>query len=584
MQSSIELPNFHIIKPKRNRPMETIVAGIDSETFRGEPITIQIYSDEEPKLNKILWITGNSACAELFKFLSRTIKTGYYRFYCHNLKFDAISFFWNMKQDLIDITGFEFTQAGWTISGYYGQPTFFTATKKGARIDFVDSYLWFSTSLAQAAKVYCPELPKLPMPKGLGNKRFTKKDHDFVDYAMQDAIIGARLGRMIDDMHTQLDIKPSLSLASMSASVFSNHFLKHEICQVPHKFLRGAVYAYHGGKNNVITGAAPAWHMDINSYDVSSAYPYSMTQLPGYADVSNYKEWKRGHSRIRRVPDDGVYLISGKVSNCEWPSLFHHDFSPIKGESIKDVWTTGYELNEALRTREIKLTSLKGLYYDAPDSEDRPLKRFADHFYSAKESAKDDVQKFRNKIVVNSLYGKFIQTKEVYADDGSGNVIRQKVAAGMFQPMIAGTITGHTRSIMHYLEHELEAIHTATDGIYTYNHPNKLKLPKKGLGSLKYEGSGTLALVRNKLYVLYAEDGKIFSQHFKDKMIKKYARHGFMGTLSDLEAFLAFGKRKYRINKPNTLRDALNRGLTPNEFTVREYTLKAGNMKVYEDG
>lgn len=581
MHKQIYVLHDKLIRPKRGKAMETIVAGIDSETCHGEPISIQIWSEEEPKLNKCLFMSGDSATAELFRYLSRVVKSGYYRFYCHNLKFDAISFFWTRYHDLAHIEGFEFTVSGWNIKGFYGTPTFFRATKGSAIIDFVDSYLWFATSLAQAARMHFPDIPKLPMPKGLGVKKFTKKDKYFVDYAMQDSIIAAKLGRMIDDMHIALEIRPQISLAGMSSTVFLSHFLKHEIVPVPTKYVRGAVCAYHGGKNNVITNAAPAWHMNINSYDVSSAYPFSMAQLPGYSDMSNYNNFK-GNARTKSVPSDGVYLISGKVSDCEWPSLFHHNFKPVKGESVDRLWVNGYELNEALRTGEVKLSSIKGIYYDAPDSEDRPLKRFVEHFYNAKENSSDPVERFRNKIVLNSLYGKFIQTKEILVEDKDGNSIREKVAAGLFQPLIAGSITGHTRSMMHYIEHELEAIHTATDGVYSYKKlPKNLKLPKKGLGSLQYEGSGTLALVRNKLYVLYADDGKIPSIHFSGKMIKKYARHAFMGTLADLEAFLAFGKRKYSINKPNTLKDSINRALTPNEFVVKDYMLRAGNMKVY---
>lgn len=564
--------------------MESVVVGIDSETCRGEPITIQIYSEDQPNLNACLFVGPKNVTTCIFEHFSRKTKNkhGKYRVYGHNLKFDLISFFWPMYRELSNIEGFALTCGDWRIEGFYGMPSFVRATKGKVSIEIVDSYLWFTSSLAKAAETYFPDTPKYQRPKGLGEKKFAKTDKYFIEYAMQDAIIACKLGHIIEQMHVDLQIKQQVSLAGMSSAVFRTHFLRHEIVQVPRPFIKPAILAYHGGKNNVIPNAAPMWHEGINSYDVSSAYPDSMTHLPGFAHEDGYKEFSGG-SRIKSVPECGVYCITGKVQACNWPSLFHHDFTPIRGEAVEDVWTTGYELNESLAMGEVKLSGgVKGIYYETKKSEDLPLKRFSDHFYAEKENAKEPISKFRSKIILNSLYGKFIQTKETLVDDDDGNIVVGRVASGLFQPLIAGSITGRTRAIMHYLEHELEAIHTATDGLFTKKKVKlkKLKTPKTGLGALKFEASGTLALVRNKLYVLYADDGDIPSYCFKGKRIKKYARHAFMGTLRDLEEFLANGKRKYSVNKPNTLKDSINRNLTPNDFVKREYILRAGNLKL----
>lgn len=587
----LEERNF-TIKPKRNTSVETIVIGIDSETCYGEPITIQLYSNEQSNMTKCLWVNGGNASTKLFSFLDKQAKPhAYYRMYGHHLKFDLISFFWENYYDLADLDGFEFTIGNWIISGFYGTPCFVRAihkTKK-CKVEIVDSFLWFSSSLAVAADTYCPDIPKLTRPKGLGTTKYKKTDYDFIDYAMQDSIIAARLGRLIENMHVDLQIKPQVSLAGMSSQTFLAHFLKHEIKQVPLDFIQPSVAAYHGGKNNTYPGAAPRWHIGINSYDLKSAYPYAMTFVPGFSNEAFYRTFRHNRpSVLKSVPEHGTYCISGTIKECEWPCLFNHNFTKATGV-VKDLWVSGFDLNEALRTEEVKLKSIFGCYYDAPDSEDRPLKRFIDHFYKDKEFAENPIDRFRAKILMNSLYGKFIQTKETHVDD-NGHVARVRVAAGLFQPMIAGSITSHTRATMHYLEHELKAIHTATDGIFTYNTaPKNLKLPKKGLGSLELEAQGDLALIRNKLYILYSEDGKIPSTVFtsakdksKPKKIKKHARHAFMGTLRNLEEYLAFGKRAYTVNKPNTLKDAIKRDLIPNEFTDKKYVLRVGAMSTFD--
>src|SRR5690606_14546721 len=123
--------------------------GIDSETCKGEPITIQLYSDMEPRFNKCIFVDGNNSSAALFRHLSKHCRPGgYYRIYGHNLKFDAVSFFWSRYEELADIEGFDFQIGDWVIHGFYGTPTFITATKDNIRVEFVDSYLWFATSLA----------------------------------------------------------------------------------------------------------------------------------------------------------------------------------------------------------------------------------------------------------------------------------------------------------------------------------------------------------------------------------------------------------------------------------------------------
>lgn len=570
------------IKPKRAKYMEATVVGIDSETCVGEPITIQIYSIQQPNLNACLFVGPKNVTTCIFDHFTRKCKSGYYRVYGHNLKFDLISFFWPIYRELAHVEGFAMTCGDWKIEGFYGTPSFVRATKGKITLEIVDSFLWFSTSLARAAETYFPDTPKYARPKGLGTQKFKKTDKYFIEYAMQDAIIACRLGHLIEQMHVDLQIKQQISLAGMSSAVFRTHFLKHEIIQVPKDYIRPAILAYHGGKNNVIPGAAPKWHNGVHSYDVSSAYPESMVYLPGFAHEDGYREF-RGSNRVKSVPECGTYCVSGSVVDCNWPVLFHHDFKPIKGEQVSDIWVTGYELNEALSTGEINLTApVVGIYYETKKAEDLPLKRFSEHFYKAKSEATEPVAKFRDKIILNSLYGKFIQTKETLVDDDDGNVVVGRVAAGLFQPLIAGSITGRARAKIHYLEHELEAIHTATDGMFTKKKINlkKLKIPQKGIGALQHEGSGTLALVRNKLYVLYSDEGEIKSYCFKGKRIKKYARHAFMGTLRDLEEFLANGKRKYFVDKPNSLKDSIKRDLVPNEFTKREYILRAGNLTV----
>lgn len=564
--------------------IDPIVGGLDTETYEGEPLTYQLHCEAEPRLTKIEFVDATNVTRKFLAHLDRNCKSPYYRFYVHNLAFDLVELFWPVKEQLVTSDGtFEFKIGTWNISGIYGTPSFcrLVHNKRRICVELVDSMLWFKTSLAQAAEQFRPDLPKLPRLDGLGTKRFTRRDSLFVEYAKRDAEVSCSLGTLIEMMHKRLGVAPSMSLASMAAAVFSQHYITKPIQQVPNQeVMRAAISAYHGGRNNVRPNAAPGWHLGVSAYDLSSAYPYAMTCLPGFTDPNAWTEARISPSS-KRVPEVGIYCITGRQYPCEWPALYDHGFKPLKGD-FERVWVHGTELNSALATGEVKLRSIDRAFLYTADDES-PMARFAEYFYRMKSEAADAVERFMYKIVLNSLSGKFIQRRDVVTIDEYGEPKTVTVAGGLFQPFIAGAITAHTRGIMHTLEHESHALHTATDGIFAYRKPSLSTLPREGLGSLQHEGTGDLALLRCKLYALYGtlEDKGPISWAFKDKRVIKYAMHGFQGRLADFEHLIATGRRRYTVIKPNTLRDALNRGLVPNKFEERLYVLKVGPMKVH---
>jgi hypothetical protein len=155
-------------------------------------------------------------------------------------------------------------------------------------------------------------------------------------------------------------------------------------------------------------------------------------------------------------------------------------------------------------------------------------------------------------------------------DDKHLDEIRMLIAGGMFNPFIATLTTGHTRAYIHRLEHEYEALHTSTDGIFTQKKPQE----SSGLGGLSIEAYGTLLLLRNKLYIFYGktdkpEPEKKRSALFPKLEIVKWALHGFHSTVETLEAMYENGLTEYDYIKVNKLRESLRRNLTPNKFEKR---------------
>lgn len=593
--TSLTIPRWlkdGITPNQRGSTVRKYLYGGDTETNGGRPITFQFFSEAAGR-EDLIWIDNPATASRiLMKWCNSLQSHAQHVVYVHNLEFDMVSFFWDRKEKLVSTTSgeFEFTYGKWRIGGVYGAPTFARMVDSSSHrtVLFVDSFSYYRASLAEAAKVFCPGLPKLERPDGLGQRDFGPKDTAFCEYAMRDAVVAYYIGVALEELHGEFDLSQTVSVADMAARIFRHHFLERPIPQPSRSVIECALNSYHGGKNNL--AVEPGWYQAVSSLDISSAYPDAMHQLPSFYEARLYKKFAAGRG-AREVPPLGVYVVRGFVSDCRWPVLFGHNFVPLRNELIPGVCVCGFELNEALRSGEFEATSITGWFYDADrDNHRPPLKAYVEDFYQRKEAEKDPPKRAMYKFLLNSISGKFIQTRKqdkvtyVDADDGSVTDSGDLVAGGMFHPFIASLITGHTRAKIHQLEHKYEAMHTATDGIFTQQRVPSAK--GKKLGAVVNEAHGDLLLLRNKLYILYGEGEPpspkmSASAVFKGRYIIKAALHGFAGTVADLERLATTGVRTYKATKANRLRTSLKRGLTPNDFSVRKFRLGVGSLPVH---
>lgn len=567
--------------------MRKFLYGGDTETMEGAPISFQFYSDQANR-DDMIWIDdARYASRALMKWCRSLVSHAQHVVYVHNLEFDMVSFFWNRKDELVSTASgeFEFECEGWRVSGVYGAPTFakLSDAANHRSVFLVDSFSYYRASLAKAAEVFCPHLPKLERPEGLGQKRFAKTDSEFIDYAMRDAVVAYHIGVALEGLHQEFDLSQTVSVADMAARIFRHSYLEHIIPQPPRAILECALNSYHGGKNNLAVEAG--WYQNVSSLDISSAYPHAMASFPSFYEDKLYKKYRA--TAPKQVPELGVYWVKGYAKGCKWPVLFAHNFTPIRNEEIPGVCVAGFELNEALRSGEFKPTSVVGWFYDVEkDRHEPPLRRFVNEFYARKEAEKDKPKRAMYKFILNSISGKFIQTRKqekvTFVDVENMEVTDSSdlVAGGMFHPFIASLITGHTRARIHQLEHQYQALHTATDGIFTQK---KITMkPQTGLGALVNEAQGDLLLLRNKLYILYGDNPKDTpSSVYPGKTIIKAALHGFAGSVADLEHMVAHGTREYEATRVNKLRSSLKRGATPNEFRQQAFKLNVGKLPVH---
>ncbi len=317
--------------------------------------------------------------------------------------------------------------------------------------------------------------------------------------------------------------------------------------------------------------------------------------MPAFSNAKLYKRYRA--TRPKSVPEYGVYRIAGNVADCDWPCLFSHAFKPLAGK-VSQVWVQGFELNEAIASGEFKPSSVRGYYYDRDRDHQAPAFRaFMSDFFHRKETAPDKTTRELFKLIPNSISGKLVQTRKSSATDytdvesGTTTSAAELVAGGMFHPFIASATTARPRARMHRAEHRHKALHTATDSIFTQNRVSDrgdadTRLSTSGkLGTFALEAhKKTLLLIRGKCYVLYSDTQENpkwqESKTFKGKYIVKAAKHGFQGSIYQLEQLAATGKRRYTISTPNTLKQSVKRGLQVNDFVKREMTLKVGPLEV----
>ena len=400
------------------------------------------------------------------------------------------------------------------------------------RVKLIDAMAYFVGSLDSAAKIIGVG-SKLAKPK-----TFTRKgarDAMFLAYAKHDAILTQRLGEWIIDLHTTYDVPTCISAPHFAARTFRHRYLTREIPLAPEPLEQYGLDSYHGGKNGFYlpkpTILPSIWH-----YDIRSAYPEAMRQLPNIETA----QWIATNTYEPNV--HAIWEVTGYAKRCTYRALMHHDAKWITGRFTR-VRVTSYELDTALALGEVTITRCIGWVMRGESG--GPLQRYVDDFYTLKQFAKTDAERAAAKLFLNSLYGKFFQKSPLgnvtgYDIDSHKMVITDPEqdydyeAGGLYHPPIASLITGYVRAKIHRLEHQYRSVMTSTDGFFAYQPPDETALGDR-LGMLTAE-IGTLRIWRERLYVFTPRKVK----HEKEcqngckKLHQTYAMHGFRGDLTQL--------------------------------------------------
>ena len=541
------------ILPNSRGAMNREIFGADTETYKGTPYTFQIAGKDYEKFQRV---SPTNITERFFQTLYDDIPHNS-RIWFHNLEFDAPVLLYPFIKNF-ESNAFEMHSSGIWVNVLFGKVNFVIIKIGTKRWELVDSFAFFKTSLEKLGVSLGISLPKMKKPRRLGETRYVGKEWEyFKKYAMRDAALSYHVGLHIEGFHKIYDVKPCISVPQLSAQIFRHKFIPQNsaIPAVPEEIDCASRLSYHGGKSGLYN--SPGVYKGVRLYDINSAYPYAMTQLPNFLGASYCEKENPSLTGTLRC---GIYKVSGFSSERMYNPLRTHNFEKITGE-FKGIWITSYELQTILRHRYVDSLSCEKAYVVFPGRGRNPLREFVNHFYAKKRECKegDPLREFY-KVVLNALYGKFIQNVIIERGDvythfdelKDPNVIFR--AGGLWNPLIATLITGYVRAWLTELEIRYKALFSSTDSIMTRQ---RIKTSKE-LGALSLKAEGDVVLLRQKFYVLW--DSK--------RKIQAYALHGYHGYLPGLLSMLRSGKRTYAHKRMRKVRECAKSKETPLTFAT----------------
>lgn len=355
-------------------------------------------------------------------------------FVTYNLKYDsgallqslprqALRLLW--KSGACDHNGYHYKVMGYK---------YLSVSRKRHAVHFYDMLNFYDCSLAHAAKTY------LGVTKGdLDVKLFTRpwvKKHwsEIAKYCITDAVLCANLAdRLIAKLETYGVYPQKLfSVAYVSYQYFKRkcfYITVRRFWQHDKNLLAYALAAYNGGKFEVTEKGVDYYY----EYDIVSAYPFQIANLK---DISTVRvEYS---AKYRKDAIYGFLLVKGNIDLfCYSPLVVRRGMVccyPV-GAIRKVVTKAEYEY---LISQGCDLTIESAVWLHSKTKE-YPYRREILRLVKLKDEIKkggDDFDYHTIKILLNSLYGKFVQLIK------KGNTWE---ASACWNPIYAAIITANCR-------------------------------------------------------------------------------------------------------------------------------------------
>jgi hypothetical protein len=303
-------------------------------------------------------------------------------------------------------------------------------------LKFRDTFSFFPSALAKLAKTLNFADRKMERAEDLGKRDFRKEGMSedkkyFEEYSKLDARITRLVGEQIRTLHHTA----GMQRLRVSAPGFAINYLMHSIPEGT-KLLTGTkdvptmqliLDTYAGGR----TGGVYHGKVDnISVLDFHSSYPASMVSLPSFLPTMDYikhpsPETIETEELLEIINECHCFMrVSGEETDAKYPAIItskNNKLTPIFG-AFENQATTGVEICVGLKSGTLKLHKVHELVMlvEMEPPAILPFKEFALSAYTRKSTAAKDSPEYTSaKLVLNSAYGKLIEsrTETFVADD-----------------------------------------------------------------------------------------------------------------------------------------------------------------------
>jgi len=412
------------------------------------------------------------------------------------------------------------------------------------KIVFFDTLRHWPASVANMGKAI--GLPKLEMPH-LGCDC-----DDCITYCQRDTEITYLF---VDEMLARYEDlgldKIRSTLPSMALQLWKK-FYRKELPQMSDYQRQFFQKGYYGGRVEVyrmgeIKGIT-------NHYDINSLFPSVMKDF-SYPDLESLHQTTKPNFENEGIFEGWVY-----VPETKFPCL------PVRAEEIVFPYGNLYgtwcypELRQLLEDGGQVVACKEAFEFDEVEN---PFDKYVDFCYGKRLEAQSELDKTFWKLMLNSLYGKFGQSRGLTVIHND----EEKTIGGVAKHanvIWSAYVTSYARlRLLGYLRSCTDCYYTDTDSLFT---PDDIQTSLE-LGDIKKEGQySSVNFKGNKLYCV--------DEFTKAKGVPRKVAGDFFRT----------GKAVYR--KPNRFRESRRRGLTPNVWNEVEKTSNKTytKRKVLENG
>ena len=276
------------------------------------------------------------------------------------------------------------------------------------------------------------------------------------------------------------------------------------------EFYKAANASYFGGWAETL---APGLHDSMEQYDITSAYPHVMRNLPSLKDAKprHLMSW----SQAKMALENGAIVFVDIDAYGESDYCGPLPFRTKQGANVRPRNVSGvYVLTEVLASIRAGLLTEDGIDFNRgwaifPTSAEKPLAYIADLFEERIRVGKKTAIGAMMKLLINSHYGKLAQSigNPVYA-----NPIWATLITAGARAQVLDAIASHPNGVADLLA-------VATDAVFFRSpHPNLDMTPNK-LGAWEGTGYRDTFLLKPGIWGGIEEDGDDDQWHAKTRGI-----------------------------------------------------------------